>query len=434
MEADILIHECTVLTMVHGEIIGKGVIAVKNGLITYVGEERRAPPLKAEEVIEAQGKVAMPGLVNCHTHAPMSIMRGVAEDQELETWLRESIWPLEAKLTAEDIHNGALLSCLEMIKNGVTCFSDMYFREDIVAAAVEKSGLRAVLAPGIIEGGDPERGERMLEEAVRVVKKYHGHADGRIQTQIGPHAAYTCSPSLLKKVGETASSLNVGVHIHLAESRETVRLVRRMYGEGEVAVLRKTGLLGPNLLAAHGVYLTRREMLTLARYGVKISYNPVSNMKLASGIPRVKEMLEFGITVGVGTDGPASNNSLDVLETVKAASLLQKIRYMDPKVLPVREALEMATIGGARALGLSHMIGTLEPGKRADIILIDFRRPHLTPVLDVYANIVYSARGSDVNTVIVDGKILMRDRIVKTLDEEEVMRRAQKTAENLLSR
>jgi len=433
LKADILIRGCTVLTMVHGEVISKGMIVVKDGLITYVGEEQRTPPVDADEVIEAQGKVAMPGLVNCHTHVPMSIMRGVAEDQELEIWLTRSIWPLEAKLTAKDIYDGALLSCLEMIKNGVTCFSDMYFHEDVVAMAVEKSGLRAVLAPGIIEGGDPERGEHMLEEAVKVVKKYHGYANGRIRTQIGPHAAYTCSPNLLRRIRDVALSLGVGIHIHLAESRETVRLVRRMYGKGEVSFLKSLGLLGPDVLAAHGVHLTRREILTLARYGVKISYNPVSNMKLASGIPRVKEMLEFGVTVGMGTDGPASNNSLDMLETVKAASLLQKIRYMDPTVIPVKKALEMATIGGARALGVGHMIGTLEPAKRADIILIDFRKPHLTPVHNVYANIVYSARGSDVDTVIVDGRILMRDRVVETLDEGEVRRKAQKTAKRLLS-
>jgi len=434
-EVDILIHDCTIVTLDNKQpIIEKGFITIKNRQITSVSKKSKASlPIKAEKTINGEGKVALPGLVNCHTHVAMTLFRGLAEDQQLDQWLRETIWPLEAKLKPSDIYDGALLGCLEMIKSGTTCFADMYFHEDMIAKAVEKAGLRAVLAPGIIEAGNMERGERMLRGAVGFVKKYSGFAEGRVKAQLGPHALYSCSPDLLRSVREIASKLGVGVHIHLAESMETARALKMKYGLGEVEFLERIGFLkGLHVLAAHCICLSNVEMRLLAKRGVCVAYVPVANMKLGMGVPKIDELLKLGVTVGIGTDGPASNNSLDMFESLKAAALLQKIWRKDARVLPVESVLRMATIDGAKALGLEKVVGSLEVGKRADLILVDFDKPHLTPRHNLYANLVYSARGSDVDTVIVDGKILMERRQVKTLNEIGVMRKAQRTAQNLV--
>jgi len=415
-------------------IIRNGLIATKKDRILYVGREARAPKIKAETTIDGRGKVATPGLINCHTHLPMTLFRGIAEDQPLTTWLTQTIWPLEAKLTPNDIYQGALLGCLENIKNGTTTFADMYFHEEKTAKAVEKAGLRAVLAQGIIEAENREKGELMLKESVEFAQIYDGYADGRVTTQLGPHAVYTCSPQLLTQTREEASKLGIGIHIHLAESKQMAKLVKKRYGLTEIELLESINFLKSNVLAAHCIYLTEKEMRIMAKHNVKVSYNPTANMKIASGTPKIKTLTDLGITVGIGTDGPASNNNLDMFEEMKTAALLQKIRYMDPTVLQAQQVLEMATTNGAQALGLEKTVGSLEVGKKADVVLIDFRKPHLTPLHDPYANIVYSARGSDVDTVIVDGKLLMEGRKVKTLDEEEVMQKAQRTASNLLTR
>ena len=435
MKADILIRGCTILPMDEKRrVVENGFIAIKNGVITYIGRETDAPSISAEETIDGHGKVAAPGLVNCHTHVPMTIFRGLAEDQKLSRWLGETIWPLEAKLKPGDVYDGALLGCLEMIKSGTTCFADMYFHEDMVAKAVERAGLRAVLAQGVIEAGSSERGEEMLKESVEFARKFHGFADGRVMVRLGPHAVYTCGPSLLTEVRDRASELNVGIHIHLAESKEMVKSVKEKCGFTEVELLESLGFLKPDVLAAHCIYLSEEEMRLMARRGVKVSYNPVVNMKVALGVPKVRDLMSLGVTVGVGTDGPASNNDLDMFDDMRVAALLQKVFYMDSTVLPARRVLQMATIDGARALGLEGSVGSLEVGKRADVILIDFGRPHLTPVHDFFANLVYSARGSDVDTVVVDGKILMVGGDVRTLDEEEVMARARECALDLLTR
>jgi len=434
-EADILIYNCTILPM-NGKdtIIKNGSIATEKDRIIYVGRETKAPKIKAEIIIDGRGKVATPGLINCHTHLPMTLFRGIAEDQPLTTWLTQTIWPLEAKLTPNDIYQGALLGCLENIKNGTTTFADMYFHEEKIAGAVEKAGLRAVLAQGIIEAENREKGERMLKEGVEFAQKYNGYADGRVTAQLGPHAVYTCSPQLLTQTREEASKLGIGMHIHLAESKQMAKLVKKRHGLTEIELLESINFLKSNVLAAHCIYLTEKEMRIMAKHNVKVSYNPTANMKIASGTPKIKTLTDLGITVGIGTDGPASNNNLDMFEEMKTAALLQKIRYMDPTVLQAQQVLEMATTDGAKALGLEKTVGSLEVGKKADIILIDFRKPHLTPLHDPYANIVYSAHGSDVDTVIVDGKLLMKGRKVKTLDEEEVMQKAQQTASELLTR
>ena len=416
-------------------IIDKGSLAIKDKQIMTMDKSAKvSSSIKAKETINGLGKVAMPGLINCHTHVAMTLFRGVAEDKPLDTWLRKTIWPLEAKLKPTNVYDGTLLGCLEMIKSGTTCFADMYFHEDMVAKAVEKAGLRAVLSEGIIEAGDSAKGEKMLKDSVNIAKKFNGYANGRVSVRLGPHAPYSCSPNLLRRVREAALRLKVGVHMHLAESLKMVGSLKSKYGLDETELLEKIGFLKDlDMLAAHCIYLSDNEMHILARRNIKVAYNPVANMKLGMGAPKIDQLLKHGVTVGLGTDGPASNNSLDMFETMKVAALFQKSSYHDPTMLPTETVLRMATIDGARTLGLEKQIGSLEVGKRADIILLDFEKPHLTPKHNLYANIVYSTRGSDVDTVIVDGDVLMEKRKFRNLKEKEVMEKAQRTASNLVT-
>lgn len=433
-EADLAIKNCIVLPMNNSRAIKKGLIVIRDGAISYLGDVDDAPKIKAENVLEGQGKLAMPGLVNCHTHLSMTLFRGLAEDMALERWLSEAIWPLEAKLKPRDVYAGALLGCLEMIKNGVTCFADMYFFEREVAEAVEKAGLRAVLASAIIEADDREMGEKMLTEAVEFAEKYEGYADGRITTLLGPHTVSTCSKEVLAKVREKASQMSIGIHIHVAESEEMAEKVRSESGLSEVELLERISFFRRDVLAAHCIHLTRKDMAILAKRGVKVAHNPVANMKLAQGVAKIKEMIDAGVTIGLGTDGAASNNSLDMFETMKIAALLQKLKHRDSTVLPSKKILKMATIRGSEALGLNEKIGSLEVGKRADIILVNLRKPNLTPLHDLYAGLVYSAHGCDVDAVVVDGKVLMENRELKALDEEKIMKDARDAAFSLLNR
>ncbi|MFB0567468.1 MAG: amidohydrolase [Candidatus Bathyarchaeia archaeon] len=433
-EADILIRNCTILPMSGKGITKKGFIAIKDGKISQIGKAAKALSIKAKRTLDGRGKVASPGLVNCHTHVAMTLFRGIAEDKPFDDWWRDTIWPLEQKLKRIHIYDGTLLGCLEMIKSGTTCFADMYSHEDAVAEAVKKSGLRAVLAPGIIEAGSTQRGRKMLREAVKIAREYHGCADGRIDIRLGPHTAYTCSPELLKKARKMASELKIGLHIHLAESKSMAEAVRKNFGLSEVELLEKVDFLKPDVLAAHCIHLSKKDMQIIKRQDVKVAYNPVANMKLASGVPKIHDLLKFGVTVGIGTDGAACNNSFDMFESMKIAALLQKAYYADSTVLPAEKVLRMATIEGAKALGLENIVGSLEVGKKADLVLINFEKPHLTPTHDFYANLVYSAHGSDVDTVIVDGEILMENRKVKTLNESKIMKKAQKTACDLIGK
>lgn len=414
--------------------IENGALAVKDGRITFVGKSFPARGIVAEVNIDAKGKVALPCLINCHTHVPMTIFRGLAEDKPLDVWLKETIWPLEARLKPEDIYNGALLGCLEMIKGGTTCFADMYFHEDMVAEAVEESGLRGVLGEGVIEAGNRVQGEKMLARSVSFAERFRDYADGRVSAMLAPHAVYSCSLELLLKVGEKASQLGVGLHLHLGESEAMLREFEKKNRLSEVEFLNKIGLLNERVLAAHCINLSEKDMHVLSDRKVNAAYVPVANMKLGLSAAKVKDLITLGVNVGLGTDGPASNNSLDLFETMKTGALLQKHAYLDPTVLPAYEALKMATLNGARAVGLEKDVGSLEVGKKADVILVDLAKPHLTPLHDIYSTIVYSARAADVDTVIVDGKILMQNRQVRSLDEQAVMEKARKTAYDLLSR
>lgn len=430
---DLIIEGCTILQLVPPEVIVDGAIVVKDNRIVFVGRRNQAENFTAEKRINADGKVALPGLINCHTHVAMTLFRGLAEDKPLDKWLKEDIWPLEAKLKPDDIYAGALLGCVEMIKCGVTCFADMYFHEEVVAEAVRESGLRAVLAEGIIEAGNTALGKKMLERSIHFAKKFRGYADGRVNTMLGPHAAYSCDPALLIKVKEAASQLGVGIHIHLAEDKKTSKQLKTKYNQSETELLNSLGIFDRQTLAAHCIDLSINDLHILACKDVNVAYVPVSNMKLGLGVARVREMLDLKVNVALGTDGPASNNTLDMFETIKFGALLQKHAYRSPAVIRANEVLRMATINGARALGLEGEIGSLEVGKKADIILIDLSAAHLRPIHDVYATLVYSVRGSDVDTVIVDGKVLMENRQLKYLDEEKIIANAEKHAFRILS-
>ncbi len=429
-----LIQGCMILPMNGKSLIEDGTIIIEAGKLAYVGERASSSSIGAKTEIDGQGKVAMPGLVNCHTHVAMTLFRGLADDEPLDVWLGKTIWPLEKKLKPRDVCAGALLGCLEMIKSGTTCFGDMYFHEGMVATAVERSGLRAALAEGIFDIDNRFVGEVMFRRSVRFAQRFRGFAGGRITTMLGPHAAYSCSPRLLRRIAKKACELGLGIHIHLAESKEMFAKQQKRQGLSEVSLLDDLDFLNTSLVAAHCIDLSDDDLRVLAQRGVNVVYCPVGNMKLGSGVAKMQDLVRLGVTVALGTDGPASNNCLDMFETMKVGALIQKTVNDDPSVMGAHEVLRMATLNGARALGIGASVGSLEVGKKADVILVDVRRPHLSPLHSLCAGLVYSAHGSDVDTVIVDGKMLMENGQVKTLDEEAVLERAEKTAHALTSR
>ncbi len=428
---NILIQGATVLTMAaHDAVFEDGEIAISGDKIISAGPRGSVPgEFKADHLLDGSGMVAMPGFINCHTHAAMTLLRSYADDMPLMKWLNEKIWPLEAKLCKEDFYWGTLLCCLEMIKSGTTTFADMYFEMDQVALAVEKSGIRACLSRGMI--GVAPNAQTAIDENVRFVEEWQGKAGGRITTMFGPHATYTCQPEYLKKVVKLAADHNVGIHIHVAETRDEIDQIKESYGLTPVQYLDDSGVFEVPVLAAHCVHVNQDDIAILKRKKVRVAHCPESNMKLASGIAPVIELVNSGVVVGLGTDGAASNNNLDMMEEAHSAALLQKVATGDPMALPAFAALRMATTDGALALGLED-VGLIKPGMKADLILVDFRRPHLYPRHDLYAHLVYAAQSADVDTVIINGEIVMAGRQVLTMNEEEVMTQAQKCADRLV--
>jgi len=430
--SSILIRGATVLTMEgHDSVFEDGVIAIAGDRIAAAGPAGSLPAgFKADREIDGAGMVALPGFINCHTHAAMTLMRSYADDMPLMKWLSEKIWPLEEKLTPDDIYWGTMLCCLEMIKSGTTTFADMYFMMDRVAEAVDRSGLRACLSRGMIGAGP--NAQLALEESERFIGDWHGGAGGRVRVMLGPHAPYTCPPDYLEKVMELADRHNVSIHIHVAETRDEIEQLREKYGKTPVRHLDDLGLFDLPVLAAHCVHLDERDIEILAAKKVGVAHCPESNMKLASGIAPVARLLEAGAVVGLGTDGASSNNNLDMMEEMRSAALLQKVAAGDPLVMPSFASLQMATAGGARALGLAGETGMLKPGLKADLILVNFHRPHLYPRHDDYAHLVYAAQSADVDTVLIDGRVVMEERRVLTVDEEEVMANAERCARRLV--
>ena len=428
--ADIIIKNAYILTMdpVVGDI-ESGVVVIENGTIKEIGTSTEC---SAEKIIDAKGSVLMPGLINTHCHAGMTIFRGYADDMQLQDWLENHIWPAEAKLTDEDLYAGTRLACLEMIRSGTIAFADMYIHENRVAQAVEEAGIRAALSYGMIDFGDKEKADKELEVGTAFVREWNGKADGRIKTMYGPHAPNTCSRDFLIRVKEQAVKDNVKIHIHVLETETELNYMKENFGVCSIHFLKGIDFWGPDILAAHCVWLSDGDIKILAEYDVNISHNPISNMKLASGICPVAKLLDAGANVCIGTDGCASNNNLDMFEEMRTAALLQKVSTMDPTVLPARTVLEMATTNGAKALDINS--GMLKEGYNADMIIVDMNRAHLTPVYDVASHLVYAASGKDVTATIVNGKVLMEDGKVLSMDEQEIIDAAIRRSKDLISK
>ncbi|MDO3411392.1 amidohydrolase [Saccharibacillus sp. CPCC 101409] len=430
-EAGLVIEGALILTMEEEQrtengpftgdirIAGSRIDAVRAGDAGQTGLRR-----PGDEVIDGRGRVAMPGLINAHQHTPMSLLRGFSDDLKLMDWLERKMFPAEDRMTPDDIEAGARLAIAEMIRSGTTAFADMYIHMDRIAEAVSETGMRASLTRGLITAADD--GGRRMREALELIDRCQGAADGRITTMLGPHSPFLCSPEALQEIAALAESRRIPVHIHLAETVEEVFLIRERHGRTPAEHLRELGIIGPRVhtLLAHAVHLTQGDIELLRGMRGGVSHNPVSNMKLGCGAAPVPDMLRAGITVGLGTDGAGSATTLDMFQEVRAAAWMHRLTAGDPTAFCAYRALRMATAGSAELLGLGGEIGTLTPGKKADVILIGLDRPHLQPVHDVYSLLAYAANGSDVETVVVDGRVLMRDRELTTLDEERVLREA----------
>lgn len=412
-------------------VIEDGAVVVDDGMIVAVGEHKQiASRYRSRQVLAGQGRVVMPGLVNGHSHAAMSLLRGIADDIELLEWLTKYIFPAEVRFVdAEFVRVGTELACWEMIRGGTTTFLDMYYFPDSVARAVESCGLRALVAPSVIDQKSPDaaNGEESLRLAAEFVKRWKGR-NNRIIPMIGAHSVYTVKPEQLRQVRARARELGVPVSIHLAESRYEIEYSRKHYDRTPVELLEELGFLDGSTVGAHVIYPEEDEIAILARRRVGAIHCPSSNMKISSGVAPVTRMLRAGVPVGIGTDGPATNNDLDLWEEMRLAAFLQKVSTMDPKVLPAPTALRMATLGGAEAIGLGDQIGALTAGRRADLIQVSLADPQFTPLYDVVSHLVYVADGQDVVTVIVDGKLLMRDGRILSVDERRVRAEAEAIA------
>ncbi len=426
---NILIKDCYILTD-NRDQVDQGDIAIDGDRLLQVGAAGQVPAgWKPERVLEGSDHLCLPGLINCHTHAAMTLLRGYADDLPLMEWLEKKIWPVEDKFTGEDVYWATLLAIIEMVKSGTTTFSDQYIFMEEVARAVSQTGVRAVLARGMRGVGPSVEGG--LEESRSLIEQWQGGAGGRITVWLGPHAPYTCPPAFMEKVLQLAAEYRVGIHIHVAETAGEVEQIKNKYGKTPVKYLQDLGAFRFPVLAAHCVHLTEDDIALLAEGKAAVAHNPESNMKLASGAAPVVAMRRAGITVGLGTDGAASNNNLDMFEEMRSAALLHKLVNRDPLALPAFEMLMMATREGARALGLDQEVGALKPGYKADLILIDLNQAHLCPRHKLVAHMVYSARGSDVDTVIIDGRPVMEKRRLLTVDEEMVRHEVERRAGQL---
>lgn len=405
-------------------------IYIEKDKIIYIGELRQ--DIKVDRIIDGKNKVAMPGLINAHTHIGMSLLRNYADDLPLHEWLTQKIWPVEAKLTDEDVYWGSLLSMVEMIQFGTTTFCDMYFFMDEVGKGLEEVGMRGVLTRGLIEEAGKEK--EKLNDTRNLYKNWHNKGDERIKVMVAPHAPYTCSPTYLSQIMGLAKELNTGIHIHLSETKKEVEDSFKAYGKSPIRHVYDLGLFNLPTVAAHCVYVDDEDIEILKENNVSPVNNPGSNLKLASGFAPIDKMLKRGINVALGTDGSSSNNNLNMFEEINLAAIVNKAVNMDAISVPAIDALKMATINGAKALLWDDEIGSIEVNKKADIILIDMDKPHLYPLHNVISSLAYSVQGSDVDTVIVDGNILMENREIKTLDVERIMFNAEKAAKNLINR
>ena len=423
------------LTIVHGTVVTMdpsrrvlqdGALAIRTDNIVAVDSTANIDAVyQSARVIDARGALILPGLINAHTHMAMSLFRGLADDLSLDDWLHKYIFPAEAHYVTRDFVTWSTrLSLLEMLRGGTTTVADMYYYEDDVADATRAAGMRGVLGETLI--GFPSPDSKTSAMAVAYTESFlkHWQGDPLITPAVAPHSIYTCSEALLQEAAALARSHQAPLLIHMAEAPFEIEKSRQEHGLSTVQYLARIGLLGPNVLGAHCIWLDQADVQTLAHYGVGCSYNPSSNMKTAAGSMPAAELLSAGVPVGIGTDGAASNNNQDMFEEMDLAAKQQKLVRMDPRALSAQQVVEMATITGARALHLEHQIGSLEVGKKADLIVVETTAPHATPIYNVYSAIVYALKSSDVRTTIVAGKAVMEDRHMLTLDEPAILAKA----------
>lgn len=438
-KTDILLRNAIVLTMNEAyDQFEPGAVAISGDSIIDVGPEsiimERYNP---SEIIDCEGKVLIPGLINAHTHVPMTLLRGIADDLRLDVWLLGYMMPVEREFVSpEFVRLGTQIACLELIRSGSTCFVDMYYFEDDVAEATAEIGLRAVCGQTVLKFPAPDAAsyEESLAASRQFIKKWKEHP--LIVPSIAPHAAYTCTEEILQESAEIAAEFDVPLQIHVAETAQEVEDVRKDYGMPVVPYLKKQNLFDAKVIAAHCVHIDDGEMNTLKHHHAGIAHNPSSNLKLASGFAKVDKMVKLGLNVGIGTDGPASNNDLDMFEEIRLAALLAKSVAGDPTAIPARTALAMATSLGAKSIHMDHLIGSIEKGKRADLILVDIDVLHNSPRFrrdpkELYAQLIYAAKSTDVTDVMVNGKWLLRNRELLTLDVNELLRAAEKYAEKI---
>jgi 5-methylthioadenosine/S-adenosylhomocysteine deaminase len=416
---DLVIQGARVMTDMATALPALQDIALQDGRIAALAPQISAG--LARQVLAADGLTALPGAVNAHAHLAMSLFRGVAEDLPIERWFNQVIWPLETNLTEEDVYWGALLGCLESLRSGVTTVADHYFFADAVAAAVERSGIRALLAPTLFSG--PQEAAD-LARARQFVAQRDGSAGGRIRSWLGPHAPYTCTPEYLRAVAAAARELNVGIHIHLSETAEQVRACRTQYGLSPVALAAQCGLFDVPTIAAHAAHTDAADRQLLAQHGTAVAVTPQTEMKLAIGVAPVIDYQAAGITVALGSDGAASNNHYDLTAAARLIALLEKHRTASALTMPLAEALQLPYQAGAAAVGLAGQIGIVAVGAAADIALYDFNGPQHAPLSDVRAALLYSAQPTDVRHVLVGGRIVLRDGLPTLFDQAQVLREA----------
>lgn len=420
------------VTMNEDQPVVSGHMVIEDDRIVYIGGA--APELALTEgarVVKGAGKLYMPGLINTHGHAAMSLLRGYSDDKTLQSWLQNYMWPMEGKYVDEDTRVGTSLAVLEMLKSGTTTFVDMYDRMDIVAQVVEQSGMRGWLTRGAIGLCSEEEQRAKLAEAVEFAKSWNGRADGRIRTMMSPHAPYTCPPAFIEQFVQAAHDLDLPMHTHMSETQAEVEQNVRDYGCRPVEHLLKLGMFSRPSFIAHGVHLTNEEIEVLAAHQVGVSHNPASNLKLASGVARVPELLKAGVTVSLGTDSAASNNNLDLFDEIRLAALIHKGTSGDPTAVPALTALQLGTVYGARTLWQEQELGRLRAGMKADFIALNVDQPHFFPQTDYISHLVYAASGRDVVDVWVDGRQVVENGRCVHLDEERILHEAQARFEAL---
>lgn len=425
----ILIKNTAILTMESEKPeFQKANLGISGNRIAFIGDI--PDNFTAVTEIDGTDKIILPGLINSHSHIAMSLMRHYADDLPFWTWLNNRIMPLEENLTGKDVYAGSMLSIAEMIRSGITSFADMYFFMDDIAKAVSETGIRANLSRGLVFNSPEDI--KKLDSSVELFHEWNNKENGRIKIDLGPHAPYTCAPEYLKKVAKIAGDLDIGIHIHISESRREVEEIYSLYKKSPVEYVRDCGIFDNRCYAAHCVKVTEDDIKILADNNVSVMNNPGSNLKFGNGFAPVSAMLAAGINVSLGTDGAASNNNLNMFEEINLTALVNKAADHSPTSIPAYTALKMATINGAKALGIDNETGSITVGKKADIIIIDMDKPHFYPRFDVVSSLVYAAQASDVCTVICDGRILMRDYKLMTIDEKKVCMQADDAAKRLI--